>query len=930
MPSDPKQQPLSFITDPKSGPVHCLGYTFGSDEERRKFFLQRLRQKLGDSNFRQTGGFPVGPDETILALSDPPYYTACPNPFFEEFLRIHGRDFTPNEDYHREPFAADVAEGKTDSIYKAHTYHTKVPHKAIMRYILHYTEPGDIVLDGFCGTGMTGVAAQLCGDKSAVEELGYLVEPDGTILDEREQRVATLGTRWSILNDLSPAASFIAYNYNVPADVPAVQEVAQRLLDQFEAIYGWMYETRHTDDRQRGRINYVVWSDVYRCPHCQGKIVFWLDATDAGKVRDEIVCPSCGAVVSKQALDRATTTVFDTALGSTIQKALRVPVLINYSVHANRYEKEPDAHDLALLRRIDEEPIPGWYPTARIDRDIDLWYERDYRSLGIYSIDSFFYKRSLIAISHFREQIFSQEGRQRGALWFWFQSVLMGMSLLNRYRPSGYSQVNQILSGTLYVGALLAEVSPWYALEGKLDRFDALEVIRRNNSYISTYSTTALDLPPNSVDYIFVDPPFGSNIIYSDLSLIWESWLGLLTNTDQEAVVHRRKKKGASTLDNYKRLMAESFREMERVLKPGRWMTVEFHNSQNSVWVAIQEGLEQAGFVVADVRTLDKKMGTFKQVTSASAVKQDLIISAYKPDMELVRQFQLTAGTEEGAWEFVRAHLRQLPVFVSRASEVQVLAERQNYVLYDRMIAFHVQRGKTVPLSASEFYAGLTQRFAERDGMYFLPDQVVEYDRRRMLTREVEQMPLLVSDEATAIQWLRQTLSRKPQTYQDIHVQFLMQLHVLNKYEELPELITLLSQNFLRYDGVDDVPNQIHAYLSTNYKDLRGLSKEDARLRSMAKGRWYVPDPNNAAQLEKLREGRLLREFETYLESKQGQLRSFRLEAVRAGFRKAWQERDYDTILWVARKIPEKVLQEDPKLLMWYDQAMTRKGAQVE
>ena len=69
-----------------------------------------------------------------------------------------------------------------------------------------------------------------------------------------------------------------------------------------------------------------------------------------------------------------------------------------------------------------------------------------------------------------------------------------------------------------------------------------------------------------------------------------------------------------------------------------------------------------------------------------------------------------------------------------------------------------------------------------------------------------------------------------------------------------------------------------------------------------------------------------MREFEEYRESKQNRLRVFRLEAVRAGFKKAWQERDYDTIITVADKISEQVLQEDPKLLMWYDQAVTRKG----
>ena len=70
----------------------------------------------------------------------------------------------------------------------------------------------------------------------------------------------------------------------------------------------------------------------------------------------------------------------------------------------------------------------------------------------------------------------------------------------------------------------------------------------------------------------------------------------------------------------------------------------------------------------------------------------------------------------------------------------------------------------------------------------------------------------------------------------------------------------------------------------------------------------------------------LLKEFEEYRESKQRRLNLFRLEAVRAGFKKAWQERDYDTIISVARKIPDNILPEDTKLLMWYDQAVTRTG----
>jgi hypothetical protein len=132
-----------------------------------------------------------------------------------------------------------------------------------------------------------------------------------------------------------------------------------------------------------------------------------------------------------------------------------------------------------------------------------------------------------------------------------------------------------------------------------------------------------------------------------------------------------------------------------------------------------------------------------------------------------------------------------------------------------------------------------------------------------------------------------------------------------------------LEQNFLRYDGLGEVPSQIHSYLSTNFKDLRNLSKDDPALRTKAKDRWYVPDPNKTFDLEKLREKRLLKEFEDYKASKSRQLRLFRLEAIRAGFNKAHHDRDYQTILDVAHKIPENVLHEDTKLLMWFDHATT-------
>ena len=305
----------------------------------------------------------------------------------------------------------------------------------------------------------------------------------------------------------------------------------------------------------------------------------------------------------------------------------------------------------------------------------------------------------------------------RSPLLFFAEQAIWGMSFLARYAPTHFSQVNQYLSGVYYVGSQVVECSPWYILEGKLIRlakpFQAKFGVP-GLSYISTCSTEDLRIPPSSVDYVFTDPPFGENIFYADLNFVVESWHRVKTNAEPEAIVDQAKGKG---LQEYQHLMQRCFEKYHRVLKPGRWMTVVFHNSKNAVWNAIQEAMLAAGFVVADVRTLDKQQGSYRQLTS-TAVKQDLVISAYRPTEQLEESLKVTSGGEKTVWEFVRNHLSLVPVFVPKDGKAETIAERQSYLLFDRMVAFHVQRGYAVPLSSSEFHLGMSQRFAERDGMY--------------------------------------------------------------------------------------------------------------------------------------------------------------------------------------------------------------------
>jgi hypothetical protein len=255
---------------------------------------------------------------------------------------------------------------------------------------------------------------------------------------------------------------------------------------------------------------------------------------------------------------------------------------------------------------------------------------------------------------------------------------------------------------------------------------------------------------------------------------------------------------------------------------------------------------------------------------------------------------------------------------------LEFVVERDPRRVFDRMVAWFVRHDAFVPLSSDEFLSALRGRFPERDGMVFLPEQVGEYDRKRLLLAQAPQMELFVDDERSAIDWLTDFLKKRPCTYQEIHPDFIRQLGAgWKKHEAAPELSLLLNQNFLCYDGKGPVPEQIHAYLSSNFKDLRNLAKDDPALVAKAEDRWYVPDPNKAADLEKLRERTLLRVFEDYKAAVR-RLKVVRLEAVRAGFKKAWQEKDYALIARVADILPRDAVEEDSKLLMWWDQAKTR------
>lgn len=865
---------------------------FFDSDSSRDWDIEAARHDLAGrlDALRDRPGFPSGDDQAIVELSLPPYATACPNPYLADWIaEAATEDSGDGERPDPGPFVADVTVGKGNAYYKAHSYPTKVPHPAIMRFLLHYTQPGDVVLDGFAGSGSTGIAAQACG------------RPDEKTRKAIEDELGAVawGYRRAVLSDLSPSAAVIDAGLNLPIDADAFDRASADILDRFDAELGWMYKTTHTNGAS-GRIDYAVWSEVSTCPECGSPVVFYDVAYDTatGKVVEPFHCPSpgCGSELDKKHLERRLTTV-RTPVGDTIERVEMRPVRIHYRVGTSKYDKAPDADDLAVLARIARTPLPGPVPSHDLPLDV-LYHGTRLGPKGFVKVHHLWGDRPLHALAWLWKACHEEaDPITRHALLFWIEQAFWGLSWQNRYRPTGFSQVSQFQTGIYYVGSMHAECGVRYNLEGSkpsMGKRQSLVKVWRDSPaklgevMISTGSSTSLDLPEASIDYVFVDPPFGANIYYADLAYLVESWHGVYTNPAEEAIQNQSKKVPRS-LGEYGELMAACFAEFYRVLKPGRWMTVEFSNHSNEVWLTVQRALEGAGFMVADTRILDKEQLSYRQVTAQSAAKKDLVISCYKPAFAVPKGESIGDGDPETAWAFVREHLSHLPVVEGRRGDAQSIRERMADRLYDRTVGFHVSRRIPVPVTIAEFYAGLDQRFPTRDSMYFLDSQVEAYERHRVTFKDLLADTLFITDESSAVQWLRQVLkaASRPLTYSEIQPRFMTELqNGIASWEELPELRTMLEQSFVQDEN----------------------------------GGWKLPDPKKAEDLEQLRRRALLKEFDAYL-SGRSTLGSFRSEAVRAGFDDAWDRRDYDVIITVGRRLPTEAFVEDQTLRYFLDNA---------
>lgn len=864
-----------------NGPVTVLGQTFANDEERRAYFREELRKKLPE--LKEIEGFPIGEDEDIINLSDPPFYTACPNPWINDFiaeweekkkqLEKEGKrvpDFEVNF-----PYPKNITETINNEIYRSHSYHTKVPHPAIMRLFFHYTQPGDIVIDSFAGTGMTGVAGRKCDNIDK--------EFESKLLDEDFTKIIQ-GHRNVILNDLSPIAFNISKNFNSNYNASEITKIFDEFYNKIKLKCQDLFT--YNFDNKNHQINYVVWSEVVACNGCNNEINVHNNTSDYKNLifKDKLVCDKCGSEQERKNAIKVFETIYDDILNEAKSQIKYEPCLVNYSYNGTRVFKNIETKDYFSKK--------NQLPNLNIKKLNYGDKVSDPLRVGVEYIHQFYTYNIQIFITEYLKLLTSDEfSNYKDILLFALTSILPKLSKMNRYMPKhGSRALVGPMANTLYIPPMFVENNPFDQFKFQTNKIiNAFKKSHKLNVSQIGSATNLKTIKSNSVDYVFIDPPFGANIMYSELNQILEYFLKVQTNNIKEAIENKTQKK--SKLD-YQNLMQDSFEELYRVLKPNKWITIQFSNTSAAIWNTILNSIQKSGFVLANVLTNDNTRGGLHAMLGPTAVKQNLIINCYKPSNHIINKNKDFETID--LWQFIEEHLNRLERFSSDNNKGLYMVERSSKVLYDRVLALYLMKNLPIPIDSIKFQEGLKERFVERDGMYFTQEQVEEYERKKAEVPEFIQMSLFVGSEQDAVYWLRQLLEKEPKTEQDLHPLWMREVAGnMREGDTLPEMRQILEENFLKDDT----------------------------------GKWYVPDAENEADLEKLRNKRLLKIFEDYkteAAKPKGKLKEVRVEALRVGFKQCYQDKDFRTIVTIGDRIPNNLLMEDEVLLQFYDIAAAK------
>lgn len=598
------------------------------------------------------------------------------NPVADEGLD----DLSIPEDLYRQPLAAT----RKGPLYNAFSYPTKISPESVALFIAAHTEPGQVVLDPFGGTGSTALGALLCSNpplalKREANRLGL---------------VPHWGPRSAVIYELSPVAAFVAEALCNPPEPALFLRDAEAWLDEAEAESAELYSVNQPDGGH-GVLRHAIWTEYLRCPECNQESSLWDLAVQIGPVaiRQEGTCPSCSAVFPIAAAPRAIEEIWDPILGRSVLQRKRRPARIYGRSGRELWSREPTASDGAAVDRARARLNADKVQTKEIPWG-DL-YRSGYHS-GLTHSHHFYTARNLLAMSTLWASIEGQPSESQNALRLLALSynathaTLLARVVvkhdLNDFALTGAQ------SGVLYVSGLPVEKNVFQGLRKKATTIArAFGVVRNCAGSVTVVNASSrlIALRDRSVDYVFTDPPFGDFIPYAEVNFLNEVWLGRLTDPREEVVMSPAQGKGSLEYEN---LLADVLCEVARVLKDDALATVVFHAAKTDVWDALTGAYDKAGLRVARSSFLDKTQGSFKQVTTTGSVRAD-------PTLLLARRRGSDAPSAR-----TLAPVDLVPSLLANNPDLSDGGELALKKLFSRFVGHYLERGAQVPIGAAAFY----------------------------------------------------------------------------------------------------------------------------------------------------------------------------------------------------------------------------------
>ena len=518
-------------------------------------------------------------------------------------------------------YSAPLAADRAGALYNAFSYPTKISAESIAMFIACHTKPGDRVLDVFGGSGTTAVAALLC--ERPTERMLKLAAERGL--------KPTWGPRDAVIYELSEIGTLLARVMTAAPKPDVFTAAATRLVARASELEPLLYSSEGPDGKV-GTVRQIIWSELVSCPVCGGETTYASARVRYDPLRfdDNFSCP-CGHSGSPNEWPRVVEDVLDPWTGKRVRRRRRVPWKVYGTSPTGNWSRSAVASDISAEADSVSRGLPKVAPIARL-----TWGDlhRSGYHQGMTHLHHLYTARNYRAMATLWQLIDDEPEELREALQILLlsynatHSTLMTRVVLKK--NSRDFVVSGAQSGVMYVSGLPVEKNVFLGVRRKISTFSAAFELMHGLSgraTVVTKSSAALDLPDESVDYVFTDPPFGGFIPYSEINQVNELWLDRTTETSDEAIISPAQGKG---VDEYRLLLSSVFSEVARVMKKSADATLVFHSSRASVWRALAASLVDAGLAVTAASILDKTQASFKQVNGHVAVSGDPLLRLSK------------------------------------------------------------------------------------------------------------------------------------------------------------------------------------------------------------------------------------------------------------------------------------------------------------